>query len=589
MVTPISKSSPDNRIEPLVVDTRISALLHAGDRNTGILICGGWGYEDLLTRTAMSILARRLSSRGFMTLRFDYPNCGDSLDQTQVTLDDWISAARSSLQELKHRGPESIILVGHGFGSIIARMLANLEPDISGVVLMASTNPRRFLRETKHLGAMLSSRHDVPSSDDLKIAGFRLPDGVHAALSKMKDPTLARPLWTLTVDPAMRAEASPDAAANTTGLRIPYPDFEALMTDPILQKIPVETIDHVVEVLDERFPRSEAIAQKMPAAQAFLQASDFREQAFFFGSKSLYGVLCEPSHMKSDKIAIFLNTGKNPHIGWGRSTIHYARSLASAGIASFRFDVSGIGDSFDDPAAPQATLFSEYAVTDVQEACDAVALRGYQKISLMGVCSGAYLGLLSAVKDKRVERLFAVNLPRFAWYPSESVREVVRFSNRPADHTARRLFKPETLRAIMNGTLDPRPAIKFKGKSLLRHASIRTAPFVRRLSPQWNVYSTAWSRMNALAERNVNVLLAYSAGDDSPKEMELLFGRDGKRLPGRENIAIHHIEGVDHNFSQAHAIQWMTTQMISMMDVGSASETKNESAMNVMAGQLMFG
>jgi len=585
MLNPVAISS-SNSIEPLVLASKLAALFYRGSSQTAVLICGGWGYEDLLTRTALNILARRLSSRGFSVLRFDYPANGDSSDQPNVTFDDWISASRNALQELRNQGFEQLIILGHGFGTIIARQLASSETDISGLVLMAPTTPRRFLREMKHFSAMLN--HGSPLGNNLNVAGFRFPSAVQDSLSKLKEPSAARNIWTLTVDPALGSESSD---SNDKGkLHIPYPNFDVLMTDPILQKIPVDAFDHVIDLLDKNFRSDVSIASHRHRVEpATLKTDSYRETAFFFGAKSLFGVLCEPAHRKSDQIVLFLNMGKNPHTGWGRATVHYARNLAASGIASLRFDISGIGDSLDDPDASQAILFSEHLVPDVLDACDSVASRGFQKISVMGVCSGAYLGLLAAVKDKRIERLFAINLPRFAWNASESIRDVVRFSNRPSDHSVKRLMKPETIRAILNGTLDPRPAMKFKAKSLLRRYSIRLSPVLGRLSPEWNIYSTSRSRMDTLAERRVSVLLAYSQGDDSGGEMELLFGPDGKNMPGRLNVDIHRLDGVDHNFSQAHAIEWLTARMIAMMATEPAGDEKIENPVNTMAGQLMFG
>jgi len=585
MLNPLSISSSTS-IEPLVLASKLAALFYTGGGRTGVLVCGGWGYEDLLTRTALNVLARRLSSRGFSVLRFDYPSNGDSADQTDVTLDDWIVAARSALQALRSQGFEQLIILGHGFGTIIARLLASSESDISGLVLMAPTTPRRFLREMKHFSAMLN--HGSPSENNLTVAGFRFPPAVQDDLSKLKEPSVKRDIWTLTVDPALGGELS-EATNDAGDLRIPYPNFDVLMTDPILQKIPVDAFDRVIDLLDRNFRRPDVSIIRRGLETSTLKTDNYHENAFFFGAKSLFGVLCEPAHRKSDKIVLFLNMGKNPHTGWGRATVHYARNLAASGIASLRFDISGIGDSLDDPDSSQAILFSEHLVPDVLDACDAVAAHGFQNISVMGVCSGAYLGLLAAVKDKRIERLFAINLPRFAWNASESIHEVVRFSNRPSDHSVKRLVKPETIRAILNGTLDPRPAMKFKAKSLLRRYSIRLAPVLGRLSPEWNIYSTSRSRMSTLAERRVSVLLAYSQGDDSGGEMELLFGPDGKTMPGRPNVDIHHLDDVDHNFSQAHAIEWLTARMIAMIASEASGDAKIESPVNTMAGQLMFG
>jgi hypothetical protein len=55
----------------------------------------------------------------------------------------------------------------------------------------------------------------------------------------------------------------------------------------------------------------------------------------------LAGVLCRPAAQAPLTTILFLNTGGNPHFGWGRMSVEHARALAAHGVASLRLDLAG--------------------------------------------------------------------------------------------------------------------------------------------------------------------------------------------------------------------------------------------------------
>lgn len=548
-------------------------MYHTAEGRTGIVMCGPWGYEDLVIRAAWRDLAERLAAAGFPCLRFEYPATGNSLgDPDAVTFADWVATARRACDLLAITGVTQIVLLGHGLGTIVARAAAADQPCVAGLVLMAPTSARRFLRETTHLAAMLARVEDIASAKSarLAIAGFVMPPRIVADLKAMPaSPSVASGLWTLLAEPGERCDKSFAHAlvdAGATLERLPYPGYEALVGDPTTSVVPVAAFASVVDALRRRFSEaSVALAPSDLAAicPARLVGADFREEAVVFGEGSgLFGVLCAPARPQRRAIVLLLNTGRNPHTGWRRMTVDHARALAAAGIASLRFDVAGVGESARDADRPKALMFSSHAVVDVVAACDMVSARGYDDITVAGICSGAYLGLLASVADRRIRRLIAINLPRFSWGRGESIEAAIRFANRPAAHRLGRLLDRNTLRLILAGRLDPRPAVGFKLRAIARRLSLKAAPLIRRLSPHWDVYGPAHTRMRALAKRGVQVVLGYGQNDGGWGEFELLFGRNGRRLPGRATTTIDRIDGIDHNLTQDHACDWLLAHIV---------------------------
>ena len=562
------------RAHAIAFDDCLGVYHPAGGR-TGIVMCGAWGYEDLVLRAAWRELAARLAARGFPCLRFDYPATGNSLgDPDAVGLDDWAATASRACDLLASAGVSRIVLLGHGVGTIVARAAAALQPNLAGLVLMAPTGARRFLRESAHLAAMLASGEAVApvARDGLTVAGFTLPPRVHADLKARRDPQPSPPAgaWMLLVEPDGRRDGSV-AVADGVVERLSYPGFDALMGDPTTTVVPFAAYDAVADALvrlcPEPLPQS---ADRAVICPPRLATERFREEAVSFGQdQSLFGVLCTPAQTRPRAMILFLNTGRNPHTGWRRMTVETARALAEAGVSSLRFDIAGVGESPPRADRPGNLLFSSASVVDVRAALDLVAARGYEDAAIVGVCSGAYLGLLSAVEDARVRLLFAVNMPRFAWGRRESIEAAVRFANRPAAHSVARLLRRDTLKRILGGQLDPRPAALFKVRMRARRWGLKAALVLRQLSPAWDIYRSAHGRLRALARRNVKIFLGYGETDGGFDELELLFGRDGRRLPGRSNISLDRIAGVDHNLTQDAAGPWLLNHVLRGLGIDS--------------------
>ena len=127
------------------------------------------------------------------------------------------------------------------------------------------------------------------------------------------------------------------------------------------------------------------------------------EKAFSFGQhNSMVGILNEPVTPGQNKqpVVIILNAGLVHHAGPHRMTVDMARTIASQGYMTFRFDLSTIGDS----AARKSRLsYEERAVNETKEAMDFLSsLSGSNNFIIIGLCTGADNAHRVAVADKRV-------------------------------------------------------------------------------------------------------------------------------------------------------------------------------------------
>lgn len=128
-----------------------------------------------------------------------------------------------------------------------------------------------------------------------------------------------------------------------------------------------------------------------------------RQTAVTFGpQQALVGVLTEPDVLKPEApVMLLINAGLLPRQGPHRMNVRIARELTEIGMSSFRFDLSGRGDSqtADIEGGDRAQ-----AVRDIKAAMDWLEQsRGTQRFLAFGVCSGAVNIYDLAQTDERVE------------------------------------------------------------------------------------------------------------------------------------------------------------------------------------------
>ncbi len=567
---PLSALSPQGT--PVAFSGTIG-MLYPGEASVAVLMLAPVGYEELCLRSTWRTLAEALSQAGIACLRFDYPDLGDALDIAEASgLDDWYRTAQAAAELLRQTsGCSRLILLGQGLGGTLALQLTKELAPIAGCVAMAPVgNGRRYLRELAVWTRIVADRIGIGMDPDdetgCAVAGLRLAPARLSAIGelnllKQDGPScddvllLARPGHA--GDAALGQHLTERGVSMTT---LAYDGYEMLTTDPTAARPPLSTIAAVVDWVAERarVPRTHvdavAAARRHDLQAATLNGPGFIERPIRFGPGGrLFGVLCEPAGKVSRSAIVFVNAGRDYHIGWARVTVDQARAFAANGMASLRFDTSGIGDSLADPAGPEEVLYSEDQIGDVRLALDLLETRGFHDPILIGRCSGAYAAFNAAVADPRVRQLVMVNNERFVWDPDESVEDAIRYAHRSVGDFGATLKRKGGLRRLFTGQLRIGPAGRYLLFRFLKHASIRLAPLLGRLTKHGRLRRECHRRFGMLAARKVDVALIYAQGDVGMAEFQTYFGKMGEGISAYRNLTLATIPDADHNFTHLGA------------------------------------
>ncbi|WP_398475916.1 serine aminopeptidase domain-containing protein [Tardiphaga sp.] len=556
---------------PVTFET-FGGLYHAGsvDRigRKAILLLSPISYEELLSRATWRTLADMIAASGHACLRFDYPGTSDAIDIAGEPdgIADWLDAARRSIAFLREHNPGlELVLVGQGFGATLAAQLGAELQGVAAAVLMAPVvKGRSYLRELQAWSNMLTERIGIgpdPVHDNgYCVAGLPLANGRVAGIKAID-------LTRTTQSPAPRVllvdrtqtsrENSVGNHLATLGADVSYLDYagyENILQNPSVAEPQLGTLRSIVSWIDDLppGPMAEGVAPaKVVAPPRAIAGPHYEELPVRFGPDGrLFGVLCKPLGRKSSAIAVLANSGRDYHIGWGRAGVEQARALAERGIASFRFDAGGIGDSIAAAGAPDEVLYSDEQLDDLRCAIDYAATCDAGPIAVAGRCSGAYGAFQIAVQDPRVRYAIPINIQRFVWDPRESVAEALQSAHRSIYASATMLLSKRNLKRLLSGNL----RIGTAAGALLKRLASKLSPKPAETAggaPVPNLHDEGHRRFKLLEDRGVRVALLFSEGDHGLNEFRSYMGRKGAKLRRYSMASITIIPGADHDFTHA--------------------------------------
>jgi pimeloyl-ACP methyl ester carboxylesterase len=487
--------------------------------DTVVLLCSGLARDASTAHRSFRLMADRLASAGYPTLRFDYPGTGDSLEFDGPEC--WAALKRSvqvAADWLRDRtGARRVVMIGLRAGATLAALAVSARDDVAALVLVEP-----ILRGKSYVGQLLVEarlRSNLPPApdDDLEIDGLRLgsetirllrqvdlrqvklpPRCAVSVFSQFHTPVLATCLeaWSDT--------RSPIACHDLLGL-------EALLRPCHLTEEPSADFTRIVSWLHATTPPRQAFdlpVVSLPGTIALHPTSCTEIPLRFGENEHLFGMLCRPAtDTRCDTAVIIGNTGGDPHHGFARFAVEFARRLATQGIASLRIDFAGLGDSITPADGDEGVtrVFEEDRTPDFGAAIDAMSQFGFQQFALSGLCSGAYHAFHGAVADKRVSTLLSINLPWFT----------LRFEK-------------------------PGPS------------------------------SFAQCAMEQLSLRQVRSLLLFSGGDPGLKVVEKHFGPNGGDLHGLPGAVVSIVPGLDHDLTGSAMRRIAANRMIDFLLKGSA-------------------
>jgi dienelactone hydrolase len=573
-------------MRPVVVEQCFGWLHDVGDGTGGgdvaVLICPGLGRDRLDAHHALRQLADELAMAGYAAMRFDYPGTGDSGDLAEggrSPAEHWtgwqngIGAAMDWLRATT--GARRVILIGLRVGAMLATLVAERRHDVSALVLLAPTLlGRSYIRQLR-MAAERDRQPDAPPDDGLDFHDIHFSAETVDIVSRvdLRRAVLAPGLRVAMFGGATSQLGGECASAwSERGVAVARAGFEGL--EPMLshnqdtEGAPTDfaAVLGWIRANDPARPGG-APPPSWPAPS--LAQPGWIETPLRFGAGGrLFGMLCRPDGRTSDVAVIITNTGRDPHYGFARFSVEFARRLAREGVASFRIDFAGLGDSVGPPGKEDvlSPIYESDRTADIRAATDVLARLGYRHIAIHGLCSGAYHALHAALADPRLATLLLLNLPLLRWRSGDRVDFAHRRVIRPSEY-AMKIGDRHVWSRLMHGKLDVGAISRaqfYRVHDEIRAGALRLTERLGWAGPR----SVGRRAMAALARRGTRTLFLFSPADHGVNVMEQEFGRGGAGLRAFKGAEMRIVPTFDHVLSTRAMRQTAADAMIRFLAPG---------------------
>ena len=539
--------------EAVVFDGRVGWLHWPARRRTsdvattpGVVLCSAVGREEGCSHLTIRLLAEALANIGFAVLRYDHLGAGDSLDLAEEAdqLPAWRDGVALAIDLLKARtGVRKIVLCGFRSGASLALLAAERADAL--VLLAPVLNGRSWIRELR-LRAAFGAAAIADEGVALESDGLRLSAATLESLGRL-DLTAPQPapanVLGFCQNPAGAAQlAAAVAGASNLSIR-DFDGYAAFLQDPDANQVPQEVIEATVAWLDRTYPCDAAVAA--PAAPAppltaiRLQARGCSEVQVSFG-EGLRGVLCTPD-APGRRAVLICNTGAEPRRGIGRFAVKAARALAAEGVASLRFDFAGIGESRSADGRTHSDVFETPRGADIKAAVGLLRQQGFDDVTLVGVCSGAYHAFRAVLELDDIRAAFVVSPARFALGGAAALAPNGDLGRSTAAYVDQAL-SPASWRRLISGKIDVAAVIRTLA-TRLRYRLGAGADRARTSALQRDV--------EALSRRGGRLRLLMGTDDLSLDETEVCFGPRGERLARLPGMSVRIDARIDHGVAYA--------------------------------------
>ena len=455
------------------------------DATVAVLICPPFGWEDFCSYRPRRAWAEHLADRGHPVLRIDLPSMGDGGGSPRDSgrLEAWTAAVGDAAEWLRvTAGSTRVAAIGIGLGGLVAVKARADGAAIDDLVLWAvAARGRTMLRELRAF-AMLNAEidpadatassnpsdpHEESANGSLEVGGFLLNAETVATLRSIDLAATPVPasfdLRVLMLErDGMAVDGRLHSFFESSGVDLtvaPGPGYTAMTAHPQESEPPTTefaTVDSWLAAAPgtdrPNRPSTSAATHDQGSFPVPFGDTTISEMAITIPQRfgDLRGILAEPTGTGTPNrglCAVFLNAGALRRIGPGRLWVDTTRSWAANGVPTVRIDLEGIGDSDGDSAPYRDTgaLYDPKLVSQVIACLDHLTEHGLPtRFVIVGLCSGAYWGFHTAIRDERVSAAFLINPRALFWDPSiESSRNARKAAKVFRGSTWRRFFRGE--------------------------------------------------------------------------------------------------------------------------------------------------
>lgn len=403
-------------------------------KSLAVLIVGPIGPEYMHCYRSVRCLADKLAESNILVARYDWPGMGDSsgdLEDSRIW-SDWLNAPKVVSDFLcDELGVKEIVIVGLRSASLLlgSYLLSN---KVKGVVYWYPIlRGASFVRDVQALDSMLKLVNPL-SSNTMNAGGYPLTETSQDELKaiNLNKSDLKNIQHSLIIEnselPSNNKFCEYLLNNGVDVESVKLDGFTQMARQAALSVVPFDNLEYIKSWVFKQIENTQDL-NKYSLKENGLVAENYTESIINAGGQnSLYGILTLPTAPSSQHdipLLILSNAGVAHHIGPNRFHVDTARLLAKGGVATFRMDLSNLGESVDKYNNNAHHPYPLNAAKDINVAVDFLqAEYSFSKIILSGLCSGAHNVFHAATAGpSKISGLILINPLTFYWSPGQSI------------------------------------------------------------------------------------------------------------------------------------------------------------------------
>jgi hypothetical protein len=455
-------------------------------------------------------------------------------------------------------GTARVVLCGMGTGGTLATLVTGRRSDVAGLllfepVIVGHSHVRQLILEADQ-----QRGHPAPREQGLEIGEMTF---TAATVTQMAELDLRRAALPAGLPVAIFARPGlgpTDECAQTwasRGVRVSRHGFDGLLQlvqQNVVEEYGLADFTRPLAWLEATFPpppTGSAASGPLSPGVAALQPPGCFETPLKFGPDGrLFGILCRPERGSTEDMVLIPNGGRDPSFGAARQHVVLARRLAQAGIASFRFDFAGLGDSIGPPGKERTVTHAFTDRTaDTRMAIDAMVELGFSRFSMHGLRVGACHALHAALAEPRLTSLILIDLPLFTVPAADTLAQPGQ-PGLPTDFHPAGMLRPGAGDHLPGG----KPHLPMLMRAALVHLHRRTIGRLQGLAQRVGLapsQSFAHRAMADLSGRKTRTLYLFSDGAQDIEAFAAEFGADGAGLKPYPGAEMRVVPGMDRSLA----------------------------------------
>jgi alpha/beta superfamily hydrolase len=580
--------------------------LPGGALPLAVVLATSWGEEDMSAYDGQRALAVALAASGLPTLRFEWPDTGDSSAETGSTsVADALAAFDAAAAQARAlSGCDRLAFVGLRLGALLAAHAAAARADVTALVgLLPVASGRAFVREQRMLGAGVAAAAAAAppgaafdaAALPVPLGGFSLPVRQLEALAALRWPqavgAVRRALLLAAPETPGRGAADALEAAGVGVSEWSQGGLARALAIAHQASLAPQAIDEIARWLQQRgddgaaAPAATARSRLEAATGALLALSAVDGRAWMSlrhagaalrervvriatpgaaDAPCLVGVVAERAASEAAAAArgprrgiVLLSSGRERRVGPHRAWVAFARHRAALGDVVLRVDVAGIGDSDAHGRRNADGLPEQYDPRAAADVARALAwLRrehGVGPCSVMGICSGAFNAWRAALEGADLQQVVLLNPLLFHVSPGMSMDPMDNAFGQigVAAAAGRSLLDPARWRKLLSGRANVAVisgAIAARARHALRLCVRGAARLLR-----WPLRHDLAVDLAHVVGRGVAVDFVFSFREPGLTLLREEAGRRGMRLERDSRVKVCVIAHADHTFAGAAA------------------------------------